>query len=287
MVRQTNLDDMIRAGAQCLTDGGIEDARRDARLLAGAALGKETSDLITQRLDPIDADHQAAFQTMIERRALGEPVSRIIGHRGFWTLDLRITPDVLDPRADSETLIETALGRIDSQAPPKSILDLGTGSGCLLLALLAEWPDAFGVGVDISPAALCLARANALTCGLAAQSRFVCADWTAALSGPFDLIISNPPYIVTSVIPTLDRDVANFDPMLALDGGTDGLDAYRALIPSLSHLLSPGGFAVLEVGIGQISPVKSLMKQFNLVEITVANDLSGKERCVCAKKPLD
>jgi release factor glutamine methyltransferase len=237
-----------------------EAARLEARWLVEAAGG--------------DARMLDSF---VARRLAGEPVDRIVGSRGFWTFDLAVTPDVLSPRADTETIVRAALERL---GPAPRILDLGTGSGAILLALLAERPDATGLGVDLSPAALTVARRNADRTGLAARVAFLAGGWDAALGQRFDLVVSNPPYIPTADIADLDPEVRDHDPHLALDGGADGLDAYRILLPLLPGLLTEGGFAVLEIGFGQGDDVSRLAADAGLAVLEIRPDLGGVPRAV-------
>ncbi len=219
----------------------------------------------------------------IRRRRQNEPVSKIIGKRGFWTLDLTVNGDVLDPRPDSETLIEAVLKTYPDRTQPYRILDIGTGSGCLLLALLSEYPNATGLGVDKSPAALAVACQN----GQGAQAEFQVADFTNAdfLTDvePFDIIISNPPYIPTADIAGLDADVRLYDPLLALDGGADGLDAYRALSGRLKRLMKPGGTVFFEIGWGQETDVAPLMEQQGFTFAGHFKDLGGIVRILSFK----
>ena len=285
-----SIEALVRDGTRVLSRSGIENARRDARLLAAEALGKSAEELIAQRHADIDSERRTAFERLIGRRAQGEPVSRILGRRAFWSLDLRIGPAVLDPRPDSETLVETALRltgeqsgeRTGSRAAPLRILDLGTGSGCLLLALLAECPRATGIGIDRSIDAALTARANALACSMAGRAHFAAADWASAVTGPFDLIVSNPPYIASAALEGLDREVRCFDPALALDGGADGLAAYRAIVPDLPRLLSPHGWAVLEIGWDQAAAVEGIVGEAGLGRTQLTHDLAGRPRCLAA-----
>jgi release factor glutamine methyltransferase len=242
-------------------------ARLEARWLIEAAAGD------TVRLE--------AF---IARRLAGEPIDRIIGSRGFWTLDLAVTPDVLSPRPDTETIVRTALERIGGRETPLRILDLGTGSGAILLALLREMPNASGLGIDISEAALAVARGNAGRTGLEARAAFARGDWTAGLSEAFDVVVSNPPYIPTGVIASLDREVREHDPHLALDGGPDGLACTRAICTGIQGLLTPQGFAVLEFGQGQGGDIRRIAEAAGLVFAGFRNDLSGIERVVILNK---
>ena len=255
-------------------------ARLDARLLLAHAMGVEAARV------PISADSALSdaaalrLESALGRRLSGEPVSRILGRRAFWTLDLAITPDVLDPRPDSEAVVEAVLARLGTRDGALSLLDFGTGSGCLLLALLAELPHAWGLGVDRSQAALRVAATNAAAHGLARRARFLASDWDAALSWRYDVIVSNPPYLADREIETLAPEVRGYDPRLALSGGADGLEAYRKLLPALRRRLAPGGFAVLEVGAGQAAAVAEIARQSDVIHIGSQYDLAGIERAV-------
>jgi release factor glutamine methyltransferase len=273
---------VLAAAAARLGAAGVEGAARDARLLLAAALeaGPELPTAHRERV--LDGTERARIERLIARRAAREPVSRILGRRGFWSLDFKITPDTLDPRPDSETLIEAVLGRIDEPTTPRHILDLGTGCGCLLLALLSELPGARGLGVDISEAALGVARKNADSLGFGARTRFERRDWAAGLSGPWQVIISNPPYIKEREIEGLAPEVAHHDPKTALDAGPDGLDAYRALLPQAARLLDRGGTLALEVGKGQQDAVEALLVAAGLSPLGWVRDLGGIERCLVA-----
>jgi release factor glutamine methyltransferase len=223
------------------------------------------------------AGDAAVLDSFVARRLAGEPVDRITGSRGFWTLDLAVEPAVLSPRADTETIVRAALDRL---GPARRILDLGTGSGAILLALLAELPEARGVGVDVSPEALAVARRNADLSGLAARAAFLEGGWDAALGQRFDLVVSNPPYIPTGDIAGLDPEVRDHDPHLALDGGADGLDAYREILPLLPRLLTEDGSAVLEIGFGQGEDVARLSAEAGLTVLEIRPDLGGVPRAV-------
>ncbi len=229
----------------------------------------------------------AMLDSFIARRVSGEPVDRIIGHRGFWTLDLKVTPATLSPRSDTETLVRAGcdmiLARHDKHTALR-ILDLGTGTGAILLAMLDEFPAATGVGTDISEEALLVARENAGQAGLSSRAVFQQGDWTAGLKGPFDLIVSNPPYIPTPDIAGLDPEVRDHDPHLALDGGMDGLLCYRVLLPQIPPLLAPGGVAVLEFGQGQGVAVLAVALSCGLALVEFRNDLNGVERAVILNK---
>jgi release factor glutamine methyltransferase len=264
----------------------IESAELDSRMLVGAALNVNLTGLITaarRRLTPDESDRLEAFAA---RRINGEPVARILGQKEFWGLPLKLTAATLVPRPDTETVVELALDLIRA-APPLAlrIADLGTGTGAILLALLHELPDAFGVGTDISLDALRTARRNATDLGLASRAAFVACNYAAALAGPFDLIVSNPPYIRSADIAGLAPEVRDHDPLAALDGGADGLDAYRALIPQAAGRLAPGGALVVEGGKGQSGPIEALMTAAGLsVQNPVKADLAGIFRAIAGLK---
>jgi release factor glutamine methyltransferase len=263
-----------------LRAAGIEEPRREARLLLGHVLGRAPGLLTTEARDPVGAAEAARFRELIQRRAAHVPAAQLTGTRGFWTLDLIVTPDVLIPRPDTETLIEAALAALPDRASVRRVLDLGTGSGALLLAALAEFPAAIGIGVDRSPAALAVARANAGRAGLADRALFLCGDWSAALDGSFDLVLANPPYIPSGEIAALAPEVREHEPRAALDGGPDGLDAYRAILADLPRLLGPEGVAALELGSGQSADVSRLATSCRLDVIELRQDLGGVTRAM-------
>ena len=246
--------------------------RLDAELLAAHLIGADRGELLLRRLDDdLDA---AAYEALVARRRAGEPVAYILSHREFWSLDFRVTPDVLIPRPDSETLVEAALA---AAGPRPRVLDLGTGSGCLLLAVLHERPTGWGLGVDRSAAAAAVAKGNAERLGLAGRAAFVVGDWTAAIGGRFDLVLANPPYIGTNE--PLDREVADFEPASALFAGADGLDDYRRIVPALTEILVPDGSAHLEIGYAQSDLVMEIAVAHGLVP-ELHRDLAGRPRCV-------
>lgn len=266
--------------ARRLAGAGIANARREARLLLALALKAEPLDLLAAPERPLAEDATATLSAALVRRCNGEPLSRIAGRRGFWSLDLSLSPDVLDPRPDTEVLVEQVLRHLSPRrAEPLRILDLGTGSGCILLALLAELPRALGLGIDRSEAALGIARDNARSFGLAGRSLWAVGAWTAPLAGRFDAVVANPPYIPSGAIATLDRSVRLYDPAEALDGGPDGLSAYRLIVPDLRKFLTSGGIACLEVGRGQATAVAALGKQSGLF-CEIQRDLAGIQRAV-------
>jgi release factor glutamine methyltransferase len=263
-----------------LRAAGVEDAPRDARLLLAAALGVEAGHRPVLPSRPLAPAEAVRFRRLIAARAARCPVSRLLGRRGFWDIELAIDDAVLDPRPETETLVEAVLDRLSDPAAPLRLLDFGTGSGCLLLALLASLPAARGVGVDRSLAALACARANAGRLGLAGRADFLVGDWGCALAGGFDIIVANPPYIVTAEIDGLAPEVHRFEPRSALDGGADGLACYRTLVPDLARLLAPGGIGAIECGIGQAMAVATLLRNVGLDDVTTRNDLGGIPRCL-------
>jgi release factor glutamine methyltransferase len=275
---------LVEAAALRLAAAGVDAPRRDARLLLAAALDVEPAALLARDDGPVDAAAAARFAGYVDRRAGREPVSRILGSREFWSLPFRLTPATLDPRPDSETLVEAALAGIADRQAPWRLLDLGTGSGCLLLALLAELPAATGVGVDRDPDAVAAAAANARALGLADRARFCPGDWAAGLDGPFDLVVSNPPYIPDQDIAGLAPEVARFEPRAALAGGPDGLAAYRALAPDLARVLAPAGRVVVEFGAGQDQAVAAILIASGLEIQGFRRDLNSILRCVVAAR---
>jgi release factor glutamine methyltransferase len=280
----TTIARTLAAAATRLEEAGVENPRRDARLLIAAALEAGPERLIAEPERALDDAEAARIEALVARRAAREPVSRILGWRGFWSLALEITPDTLDPRPDSETLIAAVLARIGDRGAPLSILDLGTGSGCLLLALLSELPAARGLGLDISDAALDVARRNARKLGLSDRARFAVGDWGAGLHGSWQVIVSNPPYITDTEIGELAPEVARYDPRMALTAGSDGLDAFRKLLPRAAGLLEAGGVLALELGRGQQDAVTALLAASGLTPLGRYRDLGGIERCLLATR---
>lgn len=272
----------VSAVARRLAAGGIAESRREARLLVALALDVEPGVVLGYPERPLDAATQARLAALTARRAAREPYSRLAGRRQFWSLDLAISPDTLDPRPDSETLVEAALALLPDRAARLRILDFGTGSGCLLLALLSELPNAVGVGIDILPGAAKTARRNAAVLGFADRALFVVGDWGETIFGRADVIVANPPYIPRAEIDALAPEVARYEPRLALDGGTDGLAAYRELAPVTRRLLAADGIALFEVGAGQHEAVARLLGDSGLALQSVKYDLSGVARCVVA-----
>ena len=245
----------LREGAALLEAAGIDNPRLDARLLLGYAAGLSREALLREPLRGIDP---VPYHALLARRAAREPLALILGRQEFWSLEFEVSPATLIPRADSETLIEAALAALPDHGRVWSILDLGTGTGCLLLAALTEFPLAWGLGVERSAAAAALALRNARALGLAARAAVMCGNWDDAFSARFDLVLSNPPYIPSADIAGLMPEVARHEPGSALDGGADGLDAYRRILAALPGLLAPGGVAVVELGAGQADAAAAL-----------------------------
>ncbi|MBC7800522.1 MAG: peptide chain release factor N(5)-glutamine methyltransferase [Gemmatimonadaceae bacterium] len=265
--------DAWRHGAAVLAAAGVDTPRIDARLLMMASAGLTRLELLSDAARTIDL---GPYDALLARRAAREPVALILGHQEFWSLSFEVSPDTLIPRADSETLISAALAVFPDRGRVRSVLDLGTGTGCLLLAALTEFPGAWGVGVDRSAAAAALAARNAASLRLAPRAAMLCGDWSAALSARFDLVFCNPPYIPTADIAGLMPEVADYEPGLALDGGADGLSAYRRVIAALPGLMAPGGAAVLELGVGQADAVADIAGR----AVTLRPDLAGVPRAL-------
>jgi release factor glutamine methyltransferase len=266
-----------------LEAAGIETPVFDARLLVEAGAGVSRLDIVTDPRRPVTDEQVAAVDALVRRREAREPVGHIIGRRHFWTLDLFVSPAVLIPRPETELLVETVLHAIAPDAPAR-VLDLGIGSGAISLAILSERKNATCVGVDISDGALAVAQANADALGVADRLELKHGGWDVSLDGAFDLVLSNPPYVATKDIDTLAPEVARFEPRLALDGGPDGLDAYRAIIARLPHLLPPGGVFAFEVGKGQAEAVTALTQAAGLSAEPPRRDLAGIPRVVWGRR---
>jgi release factor glutamine methyltransferase len=266
----------------------IESAELDARVLVGAVLGLDLTGMIAAAARLLTDGEATRLDDYAQQRMAGEPIARIIGIKEFWGLPLQLSPATLVPRPDTETVVEAALEMLRAQSmcdSPLRIADLGTGSGAILLALLSELPNAFGIGTDISEAALRTARDNARQLGLAGRTGFVACDYAAALCGGFDLMVSNPPYIRSADIAALDAEVRDHDPQRALDGGADGLDAYRLIAPEAARRLAPGGALVMEVGQGQSGDVEGLLSAAGLTPADAPKtDLAGIRRAVLGRK---
>lgn len=277
------LDSVVTTVCDRLADTHGADAWRFGRRLIAAVLDIDGAVLIAAGDMALPSDRVAMVLQAVERAALGEPISRIVGRRGFWDFDLEISADTLDPRSDTETVVEAALCRIPADRPA-TVADLGTGSGCLLLAVLAERPLATGIGIDLSEGAVHQARRNAVALDLDRRAKFIVGDWADALGGSFDVVLSNPPYIRTDAMAALDEVVRRYDPPSALDGGPDGLQAYRRLMPGTAEILKEGGMAVVEIGFGQAFSICRIFHDAGLTPIAIRSDLSGIQRAVIAKK---
>ena len=274
----------LAEAAARLQRAGIPGARGEARVLVAAATGLSREALIAEPERALSVAHRGRLADLVARRARREPMAYVLGRREFWSLDLGVGPGVLVPRPDTETVVEAVLEALPDRRAPLRLLDLGTGSGCLLLALLSELPRATGLGVDAAPEAVAVAAANAAALGLAGRAAFRLGDWGRGLDGAYDVVVSNPPYIPGRDIATLEPEVRDFEPREALEGGEDGLDAYRRLAPDAARLLPAGGLAALEIGQGQAEAVGAIMSAQGLEPIGVRRDLAGIERCLILRR---
>ncbi len=288
---QETVGALLDRATRHLRQAGLESPRLDARVLLGNAMQCDPSSLLPGSSKPVSPAQVAGFDALIEGRLNRRPVSHLTGRREFFGRAFRVTPDVLDPRPDSECVVELALRHLDAGAPAR-ILDLGTGTGCLLLTLLAERPLAQGLGIDVSKAALAVAGDNAVALNLRDRASFAQGEWFSSVTGRFDLIISNPPYIPSEDIHGLAPEVRDHEPRLALDGGQDGLGPYRIMLPQLAAYLKPEGITILEHGQGQETDIALLAEQSGLEIIATTTDLGGINRGValktapCVKKAL-
>ena len=268
----------LALGAERLTAAGIPNARAEARLLLGHAAGLTLETMIGYPERPIE--DETAYLHLVARRVAREPLSHLTGRREFWSMEFTVTPDTLDPRPDTEALVEAVLARTPDKTVALKILDLGTGTGCVLAALLSQLPGAFGIAVDRNPATARVAAQNLAASGLAGRSAVIVGDWADSLKGGFNIVVSNPPYIPSGEIDGLEPEVATWEPRLALDGGPDGLDALRMIAADLRRLLRPDGFAALEFGYGQGEAVAVLTMAAGLKVHERCADLAGRERCL-------
>ncbi|MDC0737311.1 peptide chain release factor N(5)-glutamine methyltransferase [Cognatishimia sp. SS12] len=271
----------LMEGTRALRDVGIPGPERDARLLLAEALGISVSRLTLEPDLPVSTEEASRFHHMLARRAAREPVSRILGRRSFWGRDFEVTPDVLDPRPETESLIETAL----KGPAPERLIDLGCGSGIIAVTLLAEWPKATGVAVDVSAPCLDVTARNASTHGVSGRLTTLKSDWFADVTGSFDLIVSNPPYITEAEMAHLSPDVALHDPHLALTPGGDGLAPYHVLAAGCGRHLAPGGRILVEIGWQQGPDVAGIFNDAGLTDVAIVPDLDGRDRVVCGTQP--
>ena len=271
---------LLRDAGKRLEAAGIPSPRAEARILLRTVLGRSPEALLRDPDASVAESDAERFLALALRRSGREPISRILGEREFRSLRFFLAPDTLDPRPDSETVVEAALGWCGGRPEPLRVLDLGTGTGCLLLAVLEARPEATGIGTDIAAGAVAAAARNAARLGLSDRASFRHADWDSGIAGAFDLILSNPPYIPTPEIDRLEPEVSSWDPKAALDGGADGLDAYRRLAPVVADRLAPGGAAFLEIGAGQEEPVEAIVAAEGLSRFVAQADLGGIVRCL-------
>ena len=277
------LGSMLVGAAAALAAAGCDEPRRQARRLISTVLEFDAGELVSCPERVLTPLQTSRVRSALRRMLANEPLSRIVGKREFWGMEFTLSPDTLDPRPDSENVVEAVLKRLPRRAAPLRVLDLGTGTGCLLLALLSEYRAAFGVGTDASAGAARIAQQNAEALGLTDRARFFVGDWAAAVSGRFDVIVTNPPYLATAELAELPPEVAGYDPRRALDGGEDGLSAYRAIAEGLSAMLAPRGLFVAEMGAGQADSVSAILERAGLAVDGVECDLAGIVRCVIAR----
>jgi len=279
MTAPKTLRDLYVVTRDCLREGGVENPDIVARDLMKRTMEVSDLDIISNERRELYSGKIEELNQCLKRHISGEPVSRIFGEREFWGLPFRITPDVLDPRPDTETIVEIAMKRFTGNAP-ESVLDLGTGSGCIIISLLSEWPHTRGIANDVCEKALAVAQGNAERAGIDDRLGFVQGSWGDKITDRFDLIVSNPPYISNPEIPNLPSAVKNYDPILALSGGDDGLDCYKIIVTETKRLLKSGGVCLLEVGFSQAEDVSRLVEDSGLSVIDIHPDIAGIPRVV-------
>ena len=281
-MRQT-LGSLLEEAASLLSLAGFTEPRRQARRLVASVLDLTPAELLGHPERVADEQQASCVRGALVRLAEHEPLSRILGRGEFWGLEFALSADTLDPRPETETVVEAVLRRVLDRETPLRFLDLGTGSGCILLALLCEFPEALGFGVDLALGAAATARRNATALDMVERAHFFAGDWGTAVSGRFDVIVSNPPYIARAAFADLPREVALYDPRHALDGGADGLGAYRSIAGSLPELLEPEGIFACEVGMSQAPGVAAILQASGLAIEGCERDLSGITRCLVAR----
>ena len=274
---------VIDETALVLKKAGIKSAKLDARIIVATCIGIELKKLNGYIRKKINKSQLNSIKNLTSARLLRKPIDKILGKRGFWTLDFEVTQDTMSPRPDSESLIEAIIKLCPERYKINRLLDLGTGTGCLLLSLLEEYPAAWGVGVDLDPRTLTVAIKNAALANLQTRCSFLAGDWAHALNGIFDIIVSNPPYIPVDDIKNLEPEVAHFDPILALNGGLDGLDCYRRIVSIAPRLLKSDSLLVFEAGFGQDEDIRLILKSGGFQVVHIENDLNNCPRAICAK----
>ncbi len=277
----------LGAAASALRAAGIDAPRRDARVLMQHALGLAPEALLADDHVPLGEGEVRRLAALVRRRAAREPIAYLTGRREFWGLDFAVDRSALVPRPESESLVEAVLAHTARLPAHPRLLDLGTGTGCLLVALLTELPGAVGLGIDVSDAAVSLARRNAYHHGLGERASFAVADWGAPLAARFDIVVSNPPYVASPELASLAPEITRHEPRTALAGGDDGYESYRQLAPQVAQLLAPRGLAAIELGAGMADEVESLFVASGLVEISRRRDLAGIERCALFARDTD
>jgi release factor glutamine methyltransferase len=278
---------VLDSAAAALSQAGVEEPRRLARRAVGAVLGISPVEMLSNPERVLDKQQVSRLRLTLDRLVAREPLSRILGRREFWGLGFALSSDTLDPRPETETIVGAVLRRFPDRNEPLRLLDLGTGTGCILLALLSEFPNAFGFGVDLSAGAATTARFNAGALGFASRAHFLVGDWGAGISGKFDAIVANPPYIPVESLAGLPREVALYDPRLALDGGEDGLQAYHSLVMDLGRLLGVKALFFGEIGLGQARAVAAIIRAHGFAIEGYEHDLAGAVRCIVARaEPL-
>jgi release factor glutamine methyltransferase len=277
------LGSILTEAIAVLSAAGLDEPRRRARRFVAAFLDVPPTELLSHAERALERAVVERLRRSLARIVIGEPLSRVLGWREFWGLRFALSTDTLDPRPESETLVEAVLRRIPDRNVPLNFLDLGTGTGCLLLALLSELPTAVGIGVDVAVGAVMTARENAAVLGLADRARFFVGDWSSALSGCFTVIVANPPYIAGLELVDLPPEVRRYDPKRAVDGGEEGLAAYRRIAVNLPALLSSGGIFAVEIGAGQAPVAAAILQAQGLLIDGIEHDLAGIERCIVAR----
>ncbi len=283
MIPAGTIGDAVRSIAHHLKEAGIDEAVSEARLIIGYALGLARSEIINRKDEKLSDTQLTRCRSFTKRRSDREPMAYLIGEKEFWSLPFKVSPETLIPRPDSETLVSAVLEHARKAKTPKRLLDIGTGSGCLLAALLSEWPEATGIGIDNNEGAVSVARQNLDTLSLAERGDIVAAAWQTYRPGEkFDLIIANPPYIPTADIQILDPDVRDYEPLSALDGGPDGLEMHREIADEAGAVLKTGGWIAVEFGIGQLSYIQQIYGSAGFDSIRIHKDLNGTDRCLLA-----